>query len=602
MKTLLIAINSRNLHTNLGVRYLYTSCIEKQLDVEIYEGNINIRTEELLSKIYRKEISIYCFSTYIWNITEILKLASSLKKLNPFALIIFGGPEASFRYQEFLASPSIDYVIRGDGELAFPELLSEIEENLEKNPIENSAEHSDKNLKADSIANLNQLVENKNIFHQVHADSIPFPYANLEMLPSKDQLLYYETSRGCPFACSYCLSSSMYSVTYRSLEKVFHELRFFIEQQVPLIKFVDRTWNSNRERAKEILLFILENPSKTKFHFEVAGDLFDGELLALMKKLPYDAIQLEIGVQSSNETALEAACRKTDLKKLKANVTEIISWGNIHVHLDLIAGLPYESFDSFGRSFDFVFSMKSQMLQLGFLKLLHGSALRLQWKKYGIVSNDFPPYEVLYTSHILYDEMLQLKLVEEILEQYYNSGRNRYLIDFLLEHFSYSPFTFFLNFSKYLEKEGFFNRKQGPKDSFQFLYQFIKSEELFRDQFLSIEKIVLELMKYDWIVSGVNSPPPEFLIFPENSFIKKYLLSYPNIPKECNWFLASKQTIDYLVENTKLLELYKNLISTLKKTDSLLFLFNSAKGKKIDVRLLNVMVFDTTLLLPFEQI
>lgn len=599
MKTLLVAINSRNLHTNLAVRYLYVCCKAKQLEIDIFEGNINSRTEELLSQIFSKEISVYCFSTYIWNITEILKLSSSIKKLNPQAIIIFGGPEASFRYEEFIQSTCADFVLRGDGELALPELLSNLEKQLKENET--------------LVSDMKDILQNSyEELKQVSADLLPFPYGYDEkLLPSKEQLLYYETSRGCPFSCSYCLSSAMYSVSYRSLDKVFSELKFFMEHHVPLVKFVDRTWNGNRERAKEMLRFILENPSDTKFHFEVAGDLFDRELLDLLKNLPCEAVQLEIGVQSANTLALEAACRTTDLDKLRSNVTEIISWGNIHVHLDLIAGLPYEDFESFGHSFDYVFHMEAQMLQLGFLKLLHGSSLKQNKTQYGIVANDFPPYEVLYTKNISYMELLQLKRLEDVLEQYYNSGRNRMVIDYLIHQYGFRPFLFFKEFSEFLEQEDFFKRKQGPKDSFSFLYDFFKRKVILYKNIMTpplsddttatdicfgvtfdTEGTVIQLMRYDWIISGINSPSPDFMKASENESIKKHMLSSFTIPKECNWFLASKPTIDYLIENTKVLSLRESTVSMLKKTDSLLFIFNSTKGKKTSPKLLDVVVFN----------
>lgn len=579
MRTLLVAINSRNLHTNLAVRYLYVSCKEESLDVELFEGNINTGTEMLISQIYRDEISVYCFSTYIWNITEILKISDSIRKLNSSAKIIFGGPEATFRYEEFLYSKTADFVVRGDGERLLPVLLERIAYSecmvLEDTP------HNGSNIKI----NLNEL-------GNVPSDEIPFPYSyDSSLLPSKDQLLYYETSRGCPFSCSYCLSSSMYAVNYRSLDKVFKEVSFFIDNQVPLVKFVDRTWNGNRDRARKMIEFILDNPSDTRFHFEAAGDLFDDELLGLMKKLPVGAVQLEIGVQSANVAALEAACRKTDIMKLKRNIEEIISWGNIHVHLDLIAGLPFENFESFADSFDFVFAMKSQMLQLGFLKLLHGSNLKQQESQYGIVGNSFPPYEVLKTNDISYKELLILKSIEDVLEHYYNSGKSRTTIDFLISHFSYKPFAFFMEFTSFLSKHGFFERKRAPKESFAFLYEFC--QEKTQDGFLTV---AVELLQFDWITAAVNSPLPAFMQEAENSDIKKnikeYLVKKRGFDlKECNWMLIKAETVHYLLTQTTILAEYDKLKPNAETAGNLLLIFNSTKGKKIDSKLLDVVPF-----------
>ena len=580
MKTLLVAINSRNLHTNLAVRYLYVCCKEESLDVEIYEGNINTHTEDLLSQIYRQNISIYCFSTYIWNITEIIKIADSIRKLNPAAVIVFGGPEATFRSREFIAEEIADYIVQGDGERALPSLLKLLNKKTEKE------------------------IFSKEIC-QIDADAVPFPYSyELSLLPTKDQLLYYETSRGCPFSCSYCLSSSMYNVTYRSLEKVFKELRFFMNNNVPLVKFVDRTWNGNQDRAKKIIAFILDNPTNTRFHFEAAGDLFDTELLALMKKLPNDVVQLEIGIQTANTEALEAACRKTDLEKLKKNVEEIISWGNIHVHLDLIAGLPLENFKSFAKSFDFAFNMKSQMLQLGFLKLLHGSKLRSEEKHYGIVSNIFPPYEVLKTNEISYEELLALKKVEEVLEHYYNSGKNRFAIDYIIQASEMRPFKFFLDFSEFLTRENFFKRKQAPKDSFTFLYKFCHEtkrkfcleipDEDFQFTLQNFLNPIIEIMRYDWINSAINSPLPTFMqsyYTSENCDIKKYILENTDFDlKDCNWTILSEKSTYYFWKHTNVLYEYVAKIDAAERTDNLILIFNSTKGKKINSKLLDVLI------------
>ena len=582
MKTLLVAINSRNLHTNLAVRYLYVCCKEECLDVEIYEGNINTRTEDLLSQIYRQDISNYCFSTYIWNITEIIKIADSIRKLNPAAIIVFGGPEATFRSKEFISAEIADYIVQGDGEQDLPSLLKLLNEKT---------------------GFINEI-KSKEIC-QIDADEVPFPYCyDLSLLPTKDQLLYYETSRGCPFSCSYCLSSSMYKVTYRSLEKVYKELRFFMDNNVPLVKFVDRTWNGNQDRAKKIITFILDNPSSTRFHFEAAGDLFDTELLSLMKKLPNDAVQLEIGIQTTNAEALEAACRKTDLEKLKKNVEEIISWGNIHIHLDLIAGLPLENFNSFAKSFDFAFNLKSQMLQLGFLKLLHGSKLRSEEKHYGIVSNNFPPYEVLKTNEISYEELLVLKKVEEVLEHYYNSGKNRFAIDYIIQALEIKPSKFFLEFSEFLTRENFFKRKQAPKDSFAFLYEFCReikrkichelTDQDFQNPMKDFLKPIIEIMRFDWVNSAINSPLPTFMQTNntcENSDVKKFILESTDFDlKDCNWTILSEKSTNYFLENTNVLHKYDDKLKTVKPTDSLILVFNSTKGKKINSKLLDVLI------------
>lgn len=581
MKTLLIGINSRNLHTNLAIRYLNTACKKEGIDLNIFEGNTNQSLSELLSCIYSKEIEVYCFSTYIWNITEVLLLSDSLRKLNPKAVILFGGPEASFRWEEFLEAGAADIVLRGDGEALFPKILKKL----------GSMEFHHTNIKKEIYACFPELSE----LQQVSADQLPFPYdlesltspieTSQDLLPSKDQILYYEASRGCPYQCSYCLSSALYGVTYRSMEKVFSELQFFMDRKLPLVKFVDRTWNGHRERAKALIQYLLEHPSDTTFHFEAAGDLFDEELLSLMKRLPAGTIQLEIGVQSANLQSLEAACRVTDLEKLKKNVTEILSWGNIHVHLDLIAGLPHEDLASFGRSFDFVFQMKSQMLQLGFLKLLYGSPLREKSAQYDLKANSFPPYEILSTHVLSYEELLLLKDVEETLEQFYNSGRSRTAIDFLLHQTDHRPFHFFMELSKYLRLHGYFQRKQNPKDSAEFLYSFVRD--------LSLSLTILEdfssLMHYDWILSRINSPLPEFMKGNEIINITELRKENPALPKELDLLCLNGSVLLFLLQMQPCpVSIPKELVP-IKNTDRFLFCYTATRGKKSEPALVSVL-------------
>lgn len=556
MKSRLIAINAKNVHTNLAVRYLYIECKRAGLNLDLIEKNINIPVDSLLRNIYDLETQCYCFSCYIWNIEFVLKLASSIKRLNPTATVILGGPEASFRVEEFLTLDYVQYVLPGDGEIALPGLLSALASGL--------------------------APENPSRFSQVHSDTLPFPYSpEHEYLPTDGQIYYYETSRGCPYQCSYCLSSAMYPVTYRSLEKVFAELDYFRNQNIPLVKFIDRTWNSHKERAKAIIQNIFENPSSTCFHFEAAGDLFDEELLELISKLPTGAIQFEIGIQSTNKKALEAACRTTDFSRLSENVKRLAQFRNMHIHLDLIAGLPYEDLTSFGKSFDDVFQLRPDMLQLGFLKLLHGSGLRLSMYEYEILANEFSPYEVLSTKWLSYADLGLLKVIEETLEMFYNSGRTRLAIDYYLDLKGTSPFAFFMDFSDYLVRNRYFSQNRGPKDSFVALHAYFAE----KDPTLNLTP----LLHLDWIQSRINAPLPEFLIMPNlKEFRNKIGASdFPEY-RDGQFVMLTPALMSYVLGHRSWR--FDRTVPQIpdEVNEEYLLIFNSIKGRKEPLRLLHV--------------
>lgn len=436
MKALLVGVNAKYIHTSLSVRTL--CAYVNTPDLSWTEFNINEDISAVCADIYHQKADMVLFSCYIWNIEFILKLGRRLKSVAPGTLIILGGPEVSYSASEYMENnPFIDGIITGEGEEALKRIMST------------------GTLKHDGVVyrrNGNGIVISDSLGLITDISEIPFPYTEADIEQNKNKLIYYESSRGCPFNCSYCLSSTNHSVRYRSLELVFNELKFFIEHGVKIVKFTDRTFNANKQRTKQILEFLIQNVGITTFHFEIAADILDDEIMSILESAPKGLFQLEIGVQSTNPKTLAAIDRKTDTSKIASVVQKIRSFGNIHTHLDLIAGLPFEDYTSFKNSFNDVFSMKPHVIQLGFLKLLHGTKIRET--EVNDVFTAEPPYEVLQTEYISYDELLCLKSIEDIVEKYYNSGVFPKSAEYLVNLFD-TPFDFFEKLADFYQRKGY---------------------------------------------------------------------------------------------------------------------------------------------------
>ena len=419
-KKLFVAINSKYSHTNLAVRYLYKVLKEKDVSSSFVEYTINQPVREILSSIEKENPSVLMFSVYLWNIDYVLKISNAYKLMHPEITIIAGGPEVSYDSKEFLErNPQFSAIIAGEGEMILPKVLME------------------KEIKgvytSDSFINM---------------DELPFPYDDLKSL--NNRVLYYESTRGCPFGCAYCLSSADRTVRYRSLPLVFEDLQKFLDAGSMQIKFVDRTFNLNSERAYAIWEYLIEHDNgHTSFQMEIGGDLTTMKALELLKKARVGLFRFEIGVQSTYEKTLNSVARKTDIERLKENVRIIKSYKNIHQHLDLIAGLPYETFQRFKKSYNDVFAMEPEMLQLGFLKLLKGSTLFKERKPLNLVYSPFAPYEILSTPSISFTELSKLKKVEDMTETYYNSGRFSRELAYILKLHP-DPFDVFLNLGERL--------------------------------------------------------------------------------------------------------------------------------------------------------
>lgn len=486
MKCVLAALNSKYIHSNLAIRYL------KQYDekIEIFEGTINDNILNMAYKILELSPELLGFSCYIWNIEETIKLCSTIKKMDERIKIFLGGPEVSFNGEDILKKYDfIDYIIAGEGELTFPEFIKALNENK-------------------SLYEVNGLIfrENNNIVKNLarkpimDLNIIPFPYKDKDEIP--DKIIYYEAARGCPFGCSYCLSSIDKGIRHLNIERVKKELKFFIDNDVKLVKFVDRTFNGNKKFAMEIWSFLIENCKNTKFHFEIAGDILDDEELELLSKAPIGLFQFEIGVQTTNLSILKNINRRMDFEKLKQNIARIKRFGNIHCHLDVIAGLPGENMDSFIKSFDMCMEMKPDVLQLGFLKILKGSPIYNETDKYGIKYFDYPPYQVLSTNTMSYDELKMLIMVEKVFEEYYNSHLFEYTFYYVLPMVK-SDFVLFRDFSYFLKQKGYFDRSFSFSEKTESLYEFLKSS--------FNEIIIKELLLHDYIKTTRRSNIPNFL-------------------------------------------------------------------------------------------
>ena len=463
MKILLTAINAKYIHSNLAIYSLRACAGEYKSQIELAEFTINNQKDYILEEIYKRKPDILCFSVYIWNLDYVESVAREFKKICPDTPVWVGGPEVSYEVEDFLTShPEIDGVMIGEGEETFREVCGYYAGNRELDSIQGIAYRDNNGIR---------VTESRAIMDM---SRIPFCYDTMEDFSNR--IIYYESSRGCPFSCSYCLSSVDKSLRFRDTELVKKELLFFINQKVPQIKFVDRTFNCNHAHAMEIWRFIKEHDNGvTNFHFEISADLINEEELKLISDMRPGLIQLEIGVQSTNEVTIKEIHRTMKLERLKEVVRAIQSGANVHEHLDLIAGLPYEDYDSFARSFDEIYELKPNQLQLGFLKVLKGSFMYEHADEYGIIYHDKPPYEVLSTKWISFDDVLRIKKVEEMLEVYYNSGQfeiTMKLMDVLYD----SAFDFFQRLGDFYEEKGYLAMSHSRIRRCEILLEFMQAE------------------------------------------------------------------------------------------------------------------------------
>lgn len=492
MKILLAACNAKYIHSNLAVYDLKAYSSDYDKEVFLREYTINQPKDEILKDIYGSGADVVCFSCYIWNISFVRELIRDLAKILPETAFWVGGPEVSYDAEKILTEmPEVTGVLVGEGEKTFHNLLEYyIDGKGSLGEIRGIAYRDGEEIRHNGWRELMNLSE------------IPFVYQHLEEF--ENRIIYYESSRGCPFSCSYCLSSIDKKLRFRDLELVKKELQFFLDHKVPQVKFVDRTFNCKHEHAMAIWKYILEHDNGvTNFHFEVSADLLCGEEMDLMAKMRPGLIQLEIGVQSTNPETIRAIHRHMDLDKLERCVDRVHSFRNIHQHLDLIAGLPYEDYDTFHRSFNDVYQMKPDQLQLGFLKVLKGSLMKEEAEKYGIVHKEKEPYEVLSTKWLPYGDVLKLKAVESMVEVYYNSGQFQHTLEYLVP-LAKDAFTFYESLGAFYEKKGYSEISHSRMRRYEILLEYLQEETD-----VSVEK-ASQKMLYDLYLREKLKKRPSF--------------------------------------------------------------------------------------------
>ena len=491
MKILLAACNAKYIHSNLAVYDLQAYASDYADHIVLKEYTINQQKDDIMRDIYLEHPDVVCVSCYIWNLSFVKELMADLIKILPGADFWAGGPEVSYDAEKFLTENSeFKGVMVGEGEETFKELAGHY---VEKNP------QNLKNMTGICYRDGDQIIHNG--WRQImDLSSIPFIYKDLSEF--KNRIIYYESSRGCPFSCSYCLSSIDKKLRFRDTETVKKELQFFIDNKVPQVKFVDRTFNCKHDHAMAIWKYINEHDNGvTNFHFEISADLLREEELQEMSTMRPGLIQLEIGVQSTNPDTIKAIHRTMDFEKLKGIVDRIHSFGNIHQHLDLIAGLPYEDYDSFRNSFNDVYALKPQQLQLGFLKVLKGSHMMEMCREYGIVYKTQEPYEVLSTKWLDYDHVLKLKTVENMVEVYYNSGQFQNTLEYL-EKFFPDAFSIYERLGSFFMEKGYGDVSHTRMRRYEILLEFLEDvPEISMDQ-------VKDQMVYDlYLRENLKSRP-----------------------------------------------------------------------------------------------
>lgn len=576
MKILLTGINAKYIHSNLALYSLRAYAGEYKEYIELAEYTINHQIDYILQGIYKSKPDVLCFSCYVWNIEYVKQIAAEYHKLCPKVPVWVGGPEVSYQVEEFLEkNPWCTGIIIGEGEATFKELSGCY--------INGAKSYSEfyGNISGLAYREGDRVVTTAPR-EVMNMNDIPFCYDNIEDF--ENRIIYYESSRGCPFSCSYCLSSIDKKLRFRNVETVKSELRFFLDKKVAQVKFVDRTFNCYHEHAYEIWKYIYENDNGiTNFHFEVSADLLNDAELELIGKMRPGLIQLEIGVQSTNSDTITEIHRTMNLSKLNNTVARIQKAGNIHEHLDLIAGLPYENYKIFARSFDDVYALKPNQLQLGFLKVLKGSYMYEHAGEYGIVSHDKAPYEVMKTKWLSFDEVLKLKQVEEMVEVYYNSGQYDFSMKILEKYFD-SAFVMYQSLGALYEKKGYFAASHNRLRRAEILLEFveiIKPEAEARN--LLEEALIFDLYTREncktrpgWAVDIGNFKDmtrkycpkgklshiePFHYDFPDKSI--KTLERLPDRQNECVWYLFDYENRDPLDHQASVVKIEEKVLGCL---------------------------------------
>ncbi|CAG9620540.1 B12-binding domain-containing radical SAM protein [Sutcliffiella rhizosphaerae] len=484
MKIIATTLNAKYIHTNLAIRYL-KAYADPEYTIELVEYTIKDPVMNIVADLIQRKADVIGFSCYIWNIEETIKVMSMLKKINPKLILVLGGPEVTYDVSEWLDRLNdVDFIVLGEGEITFKQLLKEIEGERNFASISGLAYREGAEKKISPQRN------------KVDLKLLPSPYRfDEDVNQLSKRVTYFETSRGCPFSCQFCLSSIEVGVRYFDREKVKEDIRFLMENGAKTIKFVDRTFNISRSYAMEMFRFLIdEHLPGTVFQFEITADIMRPEVIEFLnKEAPAGLFRFEIGVQSTNDATNELVMRKQNFSKLSRTVTMVKDGGKIDQHLDLIAGLPEEDYHSFKKTFNDVFAMRPEELQLGFLKMLRGTGLRIRSKDHQYVYMDHAPYEILGNNVLSFDDIIRIKQVEDVLEKYWNDHRMDTTVEHLVTKVFETPFDFFQNFGSFWDKEGWSRIGHQLEDLYKRLYAFLKNED--QDTLTVIES----LMKYDYL-------------------------------------------------------------------------------------------------------
>ena len=562
MQVVLSAINSKYIHTGLGLRYVGEYAKAQGHEVTLIEETINTPILAVLEKIMAVPAQVYGFSVHIWNKSFVFKLIRMLRKLRPQAAIVIGGPEVAFDAERIFAElPQADYIVQGEGELVFSELLQCL--------VGGGAVPKHIAYREGEQVNLNggiTVIDDMSL--------LPFPYPDLEKMLAEHKIVYYECTRGCPFNCAYCLSGISRSVRKRPLELVLRDLDRFIAAGVPLVKFVDRTYNLDEKYFLPMMEHLAQADTNATFHFEIKADILSERVMDFLATVPKGRFQLEIGIQSTHQPTLKAINRQDNWEKLAANVKRLLSFGNMHIHVDLIAGLPYEDLPTFAKSFDDVYGLGADMLQLGFLKVLPGTQMRRETEQHDLRYMDEPPYEILATKYMPYEDMLYLKHLDNILDQTANSGGFKYTLRALLRASGMTAFAFYKQLTQWWVKAGFYPQTHNAKGVAAILKQFI--EENYADK----QAELLEILRFD-VFCEIPQWRPEWLKWQTEAIFEAVSAFWRDEEKVRRYIPAYKFSSWRQIHKLYPIELFKADWETGNTEEIFVMLDNSGEQQKL---------------------
>ena len=562
MQVVLSAINSKYIHTGLGLRYVGEYAKVQGHEVTLIEETINTPILAVLEKIMAVPAQVYGFSVHIWNKSFVFKLIRMLRKLRPQAAIVIGGPEVAFDAERIFAElPQADYIVQGEGELVFSELLQCL--------VGGGAVPKHIAYREGEQVNLNggiTVIDDMSL--------LPFPYPDLEKMLAEHKIVYYECTRGCPFNCAYCLSGISRSVRKRPLELVLRDLDRFIAAGVPLVKFVDRTYNLDEKYFLPMMRHLAQVDTNATFHFEIKADILSEQVMDFLATVPKGRFQLEIGIQSTHQPTLKAINRQDNWEKLAANVKRLLSFGNMHIHVDLIAGLPYEDLPTFAKSFDDVYGLGADMLQLGFLKVLPGTQMRRETEQHDLRYMDEPPYEILATKYMPYEDMLYLKHLDNILDQTANSGGFKYTLRALLRASGMTAFAFYRKLTQWWVKAGFYPQTHNAKGVAAILKQFIE------ENYVEQQTELLEILRFD-VFCEIPQWRPEWLKWQTEAIFELVSACWRDEEKVRRYIPAYKFSSWRQIHKLYPIELFKADWETGNAEEIFVMLDNSGEQQKL---------------------